>query len=183
MLAPPALPPPSPLQSSLSYCTATVTAAAFAVCLTSCLGCISPSNVRLLLCLNSFFLCSAALLLMVPFTKVWGQVELYAGGLSVDQYIWATAGAFCFAVLAYSVFFVFQRRKMFKQLVELEGELPHRLLDGTVRLLSSSWLHGHDWRLVRHQELPPSAFLSPVNAHAALRHSQVAALSYRRVLG
>lgn len=157
-------------QGPLQYWAAVIFFATLTVCLTSCLGYVPPSNVRLLLFLNCLFIGLAVILFGLT-TGLLSWIE------ETDVVIfWAPAAS---AVLAYGVLFVFQRRRFFKQLAEVEGELPLRLLDGTIRLLNVSWLRAHDWRLVRHQELPPSAFLSAVDARSALSRSQVAALSYR----
>ena len=70
---------------------------------------------------------------------------------------------------------------------QAEGELPARVLDGTVRLVNVQWLLAHVRSLpagegiVCHQDLPPEALLSPEAAFALLDSGpggSVAALSY-----
>lgn len=76
--------------------------------------------------------------------------------------------------------FYASRKRMLLRISELEGELPQRLRDGSVRLLSIDWLRDHnDWRITRHQELPPEAFRTPDEAVKALEEYEVGALSYR----
>ena len=71
--------------------------------------------------------------------------------------------------------------------MQLEGELPERIHDGTIRLVNVQWLLNHVRTLptkegiVRHQELPAEALLSPSAAHALLESGPggaVAALTY-----
>ena len=80
------------------------------------------------------------------------------------------------------------RRKVLKDIQDIrarietiEGDLPLRLADGSLRLLRVAWLlqQPADWILQRRQDLPDEAFWSPADAVRLLREGKVAALSYR----
>ena len=68
-----------------------------------------------------------------------------------------------------------------KRLALVEGDLPSRLRDGSLRLLRVEWLLAQpsDWVLERRQDLPETAFWSPADALRLLTERRVAALSYR----
>ena len=72
-------------------------------------------------------------------------------------------------------------KRYLAQLAAIEGDLPTRLRDGDVKLLRTSWLleQPDSYVLQRQQDLPPEAFVNPMEAVRLLRESRVAALSYR----
>jgi len=78
-----------------------------------------------------------------------------------------------------STSFALQQRATRKQI-----ELVKLFEDGTIRLLSCSWLltSGVE-HLVRCQDLPPEAFLSPTQAMKAFQQSMVYVLSYGWLMG
>ena len=67
------------------------------------------------------------------------------------------------------------------RVIEIEGDLPARLRDGTIRLVDIAWLlnlpPGHG--ILRRQELSESAFVPVERAVHMLQQGKVAALSYR----
>ena len=67
------------------------------------------------------------------------------------------------------------------QLESIEGNLPARLQDGSLRLLRMEWLRAQpsNWILERRQDLPDAAFWPPADALRLLKAGKVAALSYR----
>lgn len=79
---------------------------------------------------------------------------------------------------------MFRRRTLksfFDTIKHIEGDLPRRLEDGSLRLLRVAWLlkRPADWVLKRRQELPDEALWSPTDAARLLREGKVAALSYK----
>ena len=68
-----------------------------------------------------------------------------------------------------------------KRIAAIEGDLPARLADGSLRLLRISWLldQPSDWVLQRLQDLPEGALWSPADAARLLESKKVAALSYK----
>jgi len=68
-----------------------------------------------------------------------------------------------------------------KRIETIEGQLPERLGDKSLRLLRVEWLRAQspDWVLLRRQELPEEAFWSPADSKRLLREGKVAALSYK----
>lgn len=72
-------------------------------------------------------------------------------------------------------------RSFQKRIEAIEGALPVRLADGSLRLLRVEWLlqQPADWVLKRRQDLPDAAFWSGAQAVRLLRQGRVAALSYR----
>lgn len=66
-------------------------------------------------------------------------------------------------------------------LMLIDGELPNRLQDGSLRLMRVSWLleRPADWVLQRRQDLPEDAFWSPDDAVDLFFHRRMAALSYK----
>jgi len=67
------------------------------------------------------------------------------------------------------------------RMMGMEGDLPSRLADGTIRLISVTWLlrQAPDFIMPRRQELPEEAFVSSSMALSMLRKGLVGALSYR----
>lgn len=73
------------------------------------------------------------------------------------------------------------RKNLETRMAQIEGDLPARLADGTIRLIRVSWLlaQGPNYVIVRRQDLPAEAFI-PVNEAVKLLHQQcVGVLSYR----
>ena len=68
-----------------------------------------------------------------------------------------------------------------ERIKKIEGDLPKRLEDGSLRLLKVAWLleRPSDWILLRRQKLPEEAFWSNDHAKRLLGEYKVAALSYR----
>ena len=68
-----------------------------------------------------------------------------------------------------------------KRIQAIEGDLPARIEDGSLRLLRVAWLleRPADWVLQRQQDLPEEAFWSPPDAARLLHEEKVAALSYK----
>ena len=68
-----------------------------------------------------------------------------------------------------------------KRIEAIEGDLPKRLNDGSLRLLRVAWLLQRpvDWVLQRRQDLPDEAFWSSADAVRLLLAGKVAALSYK----
>lgn len=83
------------------------------------------------------------------------------------------------------IFAPFERRKKIaayhKRIKAIEGKLPNRLRDGSLRLLRVQWLldRPDDWVIARRQDLPEAAFWSADDACRLLREGRVAALSYK----
>ena len=75
----------------------------------------------------------------------------------------------------------FNRRALHRRTADVEGELPDRLRDGTIRLLSVRWLLAREpsSAMLRRQDLPEAAFVPAAEAVRALRAGRVGALSYR----
>ena len=73
------------------------------------------------------------------------------------------------------------RRRFNERLSTVAGNLPARLTDGAVRLLSVAWLlaQPEDYVLQRRQDLPPEAFVSCADAARLLDDERVAVLSYK----
>jgi len=68
-----------------------------------------------------------------------------------------------------------------KRIEAIEGDLPARLADGSLRLLRVAWLleRPADWVVLRQQDLPEEALWSPAEAERLLGEEKVAALSYK----
>lgn len=72
-----------------------------------------------------------------------------------------------------------RRRQRYWGFVLLDAKIGRALTEGTIKLLSCSWLLDERPRvLARRQNLPDDAFLSPEEALSAFRHGQVYVLSY-----
>ena len=73
------------------------------------------------------------------------------------------------------------RRILLERLAAAEGTLPARLKDGSIRLLSVSWLLAQpdDWCMQRQQDLPSDAHVPTEEAVRLLQQGKVGALSYR----
>ena len=77
--------------------------------------------------------------------------------------------------------FLKERANQRHRIVIIEGNLPARLADKTIRLLRVSWLleRPANYILQRCQDLPPEAFWSADDAVSLLHAGKVAVLSYR----
>ena len=98
------------------------------------------------------------------------------GLLVVGVIILLPCSVLCVMQLSYR-----DRKNLDKRMAQIEGNLPARLADGTIRLIRVSWLlaQGPSYVIVRRQDLPEEAFI-PVNAAVELLHKQrVGVLSYR----
>ncbi|EOD11539.1 hypothetical protein EMIHUDRAFT_214352 [Emiliania huxleyi CCMP1516] len=84
---------------------------------------------------------------------------------------------FCLAPLNY----LHHCKRLRARIAAIEGDLPERLADGSLRLLRVAWLleRPTDWVLPRQQDLPKEAFWAPANATLLLADEKVAALSYK----
>lgn len=85
-------------------------------------------------------------------------------------------------VAACALFIRFVKSDKYRRtLACVEGDLPSRLRDGSLRLLRVKWLLAQPaaFRIRRRQEMPEEAFWSPAEAEALLKKDKVAALSYR----
>ncbi|EOD29606.1 hypothetical protein EMIHUDRAFT_113645 [Emiliania huxleyi CCMP1516] len=73
------------------------------------------------------------------------------------------------------------RKRLRALIAAIEGDLPQRLADGSLRLLRVAWLleRPTDWVLPRQQDLPEEAFWAPADAARLLAEEKVAALSYK----
>ena len=92
-------------------------------------------------------------------------------------------GALAALLLGLALFFRFIiiLPKFRARIKAIEGDLPARLRDGSLRLLRVAWLleRPSDWVLPRRHDLPDEAFWSPAEAARLLREHKVAALSYK----
>ena len=128
------------------------------------------------------YICKIGLLLAaIVVLTVWRRVELAVckPGLGVD--LSTIAAAVLIYYITQFIWVIMQRHAYRRALAALEGDLPARLLDGSVRLLRVEWLCAQPaaFRIMRRQEMPDEAFWSPAEAEALLKQGKVAALSYR----
>ena len=89
---------------------------------------------------------------------------------------------FTFLFAAISCYYRPKQIELYRTKLEsIEGDLPTRLEDGSLRLLRVEWLRAQpsDWILERRQDLPDAAFCPPADALRLLKAGKVAALSYR----
>ena len=89
---------------------------------------------------------------------------------------------FTFLFAAISCYYRPKQIELYRTKLEsIEGDLPTRLEDGSLRLLRVEWLRAQpsDWILKRRQDLPDAAFCPPADALRLLKAGKVAALSYR----
>ena len=111
---------------------------------------------------------------------VWRRVEW--AECEQDLFAILFSNLALFGLWGCSLAFATSTLKKYRQkLAALEGDLPARLLDDSLRLLRVEWLCAQPaaFRIRRRQEMPDEAFWSPAKAEALLKQGKVAALSYR----
>ena len=142
-----------------------------AVTMAAILQCCSIVHWRTLLCMN------------ILYTVVGITLIVLQANVGMLPYVgstpWITGASCLLAVIMYAIMYRHQRRQMMASIRPLEGDLPECVLDGTIRFLDVQWLRANSCSIVRHQELPPEALLSPEDARTALHTWRVGALSYR----
>ena len=173
----------SGLQTALPHETfyIVLTAVGNAMLWTSCLGSVSPLRYKTILSCLALMVTAGVLLLLVPTHILNTRASLtgFYGDEWLAPLMVLTGISWFVIILVYCLIYYRQRVHLQHRTGEIEGPLNKRLLDGTVRLVKISWLERDGWRLVRHQELPPEALYTPLEASDLLRSQRVAALSYR----
>ena len=140
---------------------------------------IQQPKVLLLMLLSALLLFVFGLLIASPLGFSWLSVP---DQCEYDSFVFSLFISLFFIVVPLFFIFVLLRRyAVLSCIADIEGDLPARLADDSIRLLRVGWLleRPADYILQRRQDLPPDAFWSPDDAVRLLREGKVSALSYR----